>query len=74
MKRTTIVGEEHTLARLRRLAAERGVSFSEVVREALRDKAEEYHPKPSSLGVATSAASRTAATKSGRRTPPRSWR
>ncbi len=74
MKRTTILADEGTLDRLKRLAAERGVPFSEVVREALEEKAGEYRPKPRSLGAGQSRQSRTGTTSASKRVPPRSWR
>lgn len=51
MQRTTIMADEHTLERLRALARDRGVSFAEVTREALQEKADRYRPKPTSLGM-----------------------
>jgi predicted CopG family antitoxin len=74
MKRTTIVADDQTMATLKRLAEERGVSFSEVVREALAEKARELRVKPRSLGVGKAARSNTAAVLATRRIPPRSWR
>ena len=71
MTRTTIVAEEHVIARLKALARERGVSFSQVVREALAEKAEEFRPKPKSIG-AFSGGSPDLSERSGwDRTPPR---
>lgn len=54
MKRTTIMADEETVERLQALARDRGVSFAEVAREALEQKAREYRPRPKSLGVADS--------------------
>ncbi len=54
MKRTTIMAQEDTLERLRALARERGVSFAEVAREALDEKAGAFRPRPKSLGVGDS--------------------
>ena len=59
---------------LRALARDRGVSLSEVVREALREKAREYRPKPKFLGIASSGRTHTARTQASERVPPRSWR
>jgi predicted transcriptional regulator len=72
MKRTTILADEKTVRKLKGLASDRGVPFSEVVREALEQKAAEYRPKPQSLGIAESRA--TGARKASGRVPPRSWR
>jgi hypothetical protein len=74
MKRTTIVADEQTLERLRGLARQRGVSFAQVAREALEDKADDYRPQPESLGSGRSNPAHTGATKGSRRAPPRSWR
>jgi hypothetical protein len=74
MQRTTILADEATVQDLRRLARERGVSFAEVVREALDEKARSYRPKPASLGAGQSTPSRTAASQASHRQPPRSWR
>ncbi len=73
MKRTTVMAEESTLDHLRRLADERGVSFAEVVREALEQKASEYRPRPRSVGVGSSGDDGVLREGEGR-VPPRSWR
>lgn len=44
MQRTTIVADEGTLLRLRRLAERRGVSLGHVIREALEDKVSREQP------------------------------
>jgi hypothetical protein len=54
MERTTIMADEAVVERLRALARDRGVSFAEVVREALEVKAAEYRPRPRSLGLFSS--------------------
>ena len=74
MRRTTIVAPEETLERLQALARERDVSFAEVVREALRDKADEYLPRPRSLGIGSSGRSDGSSRAGVGRTPDRSWR
>lgn len=74
MMRTTIMADEATIDKLRALAASRKVSLAEVVREALRDKAATYRPKPTSLGSGQSAPAATAASGASKRQPPRSWR
>lgn len=71
MTRTTIVADDEIIARLKGLARDRKVSFSEVVREALEAKAAEYRPRPRSLG---SGSSEGPGTRDGGRVPPRSWR
>jgi len=74
MERTTIMAEEVTLDLLRRLARDRGVSFAEVVREALDQKAGEYRPAPTCLGLGDSGRSDISSTLATERVPPRSWR
>lgn len=74
MQRTTIMADEAIVDRLRHLARERHVSFAEVVREALNDKAATFRPKPTSLGAGQSPPSDTAATRGSDPQPPRSWR
>ncbi len=54
MKRTTIVADQELIERLRRQAAERGVSLATVIREALEEKASSRRPRPRSLGVGDS--------------------
>lgn len=51
MKRTTIVAEESVLHRLRQLADTRGISFGEIVREALEEKLEREQPPLTFLDV-----------------------
>jgi hypothetical protein len=71
MKRTTIMAEESTLERLRALARERGVSFAEVAREALAEKAGEFRPRPKSLGIGDSGRHDVSRSAGVGRTPPR---
>lgn len=74
MRRTTVMADEQTIELLKGLAGDRGVPFSQVVREALEEKAAEYRPKPRSLGAGESRPAKTGAGKGSRRVPPRSWR
>ena len=74
MKRTTIMADERTVEKLKRLAEDRGVPLSEVVREALEQKAAEYRPKPRSVGIAEWHGESAAARNATGRVPPRSWR
>ncbi len=69
MKRTTMVLPEDLLRRLRLLAAERGVSVSSIVREALEEKAASSRPKPKSLGMGDSGHTDTAR-RIGEELPP----
>ena len=73
MNRTTIVLPEDLRKRLRILAAERGVSMSALIREAIEQKMSEEHPKPKSLGIADSGLSDTSELSTGMRPEPRSW-
>lgn len=52
MKRTSIVAEEQTLYRLRQLAAAKGVSLGEVIREALNEKVSREQPPLTFIGRA----------------------
>jgi hypothetical protein len=74
MRRTTIVAPDELLDRLRRLAAERGVSLAVVIREALEEKVKSYHPRPRSLGVGASGHRDTARRAGEERPEPRPWR
>ncbi|MHB8512768.1 MAG: ribbon-helix-helix protein, CopG family [Actinomycetota bacterium] len=72
MIRTTIMADEGTIKKLRMLAKERGVSFAEIVREALRHKAEELRPKLTFLGSVSGTRSDTLEKFGSGRVPPRS--
>jgi ribbon-helix-helix CopG family protein len=74
MRRTTIVAPEHLLARLRRMAAERGVSMADLIREALEDKLRSNHPRPRSLGLGASGHADTSRLAGHEPAVPRSWR
>jgi hypothetical protein len=74
MVRTTVMADQQTMDRLKALARDRGVSLAAIVREALEDKAKEYRPKPSSIGISASGRSDIATTEAAERVPPRSWR
>jgi metal-responsive CopG/Arc/MetJ family transcriptional regulator len=51
MERTTIVLPENLRKQARRAAAERGVSMSQLIREALEEKLRSERPKPKSIGI-----------------------
>lgn len=74
MERTTIMADAETLEKLRSLSRERGVSFAEVVREALAEKATEYLPAPTCLGLFESGRGDGSAVADAGKIPPRSWR
>ena len=65
---------EDLLERLRRMAAERGTSVAELIREALDDKVKTHHPRPRSLGIGASGHTDTARRTGEERPVPRSWR
>jgi predicted transcriptional regulator len=54
MERITITIPDELRTRLRRLAAERGVSMATIVREALDEKLAGPRPRPLSLGAGSS--------------------
>jgi hypothetical protein len=66
--------DEHTRRRLRRAAAEQGVSMATIIRQAIGEKIERLPPKPRSLGVGASGITDTARQSADTRPEPRSWR
>lgn len=74
MRRTTIVTPEELIHRLRQMAAERGTSMAELIREALEDKVASHRPSPRSLGLGASGRADTSARAGDERPKPRSWR
>lgn len=74
MDRTTITIDPETRSRLRRIAAERGVSMAALIREAIDLTIEQHAPRPRSLGVGASGVPDTARQTAERRAEPRSWR
>jgi len=74
MQRTTIVAPEQVLQRLRRMAAQRGTSMADLIREALEAKVETDHPRPRSLGLGASGHTDTAQRAGSERPTPRPWR
>lgn len=73
MGRTTITLSDSLRNRLKVLAAERGVSFAELVREALEKEAADSRPKPQ-FGIGASGYTDTAETIATEPVPPVSWR
>lgn len=74
MERTTLTIDDATRRRLRRIAAERGISMAALIREAIDEKVERLAPKPRSLGVGASGVTDTAR-RAGEEPPePRAWR
>jgi hypothetical protein len=74
MGRTTIVTPEHLIKRLRQMAAERGTSMAELIREAIEEKVAASRPRPRSLGLGASSHADTARRAGDERPRPRSWR
>jgi hypothetical protein len=74
MNRTTFTLDDAVRRRLRRVAADRGVSMATIIREAIDEKVDRLAPKPRSLGVGASGASDTARRSAEERPEPRAWR
>lgn len=74
MNRTTFTIDEDTRRRLRRAAAERGVSMATLIRQAIEEKVERLAPKPRSLGIGASETTDTARRSADERPEPRAWR
>ena len=73
-QRTTLMIPGELRDRLRQIAAERGVSMSTVVREALEERVARVRPTPRSLGVGASGSTDTALRTTVERPEPRAWR
>lgn len=71
MERTTIMADPEVLRALRALARSRGVSFAEVVREALEQKAKEHWVAPTCMGLGSSGRGDVSSIAGVGRTPPR---
>jgi len=74
MDRTTLTIPPDLRERLRRFAAERGVSMATVVREAIDEKLAEGRPRPRSLGIGASGQGDIARRSARERPEPRPWR
>ncbi|MBA2666728.1 MAG: ribbon-helix-helix protein, CopG family [Trueperaceae bacterium] len=74
MERTTISIPEPLLRRLRVVAAERGTSMAELIREAVEEKVAAHRPRPRCLGIGASDHRGTACETADERPEPRSWR
>jgi plasmid stability protein len=70
----SILVPEHVLDRLRLMAAERGMSMADLIREALEDKIAGERPRPRSTGVGASGQTDTSERTGTERPAPRSWR
>lgn len=74
MERTTISLPEDVLKRLRIVAAERGTSMAELIRQAIEEIVNRERPRPRSLGIGASGHADTARLTADERPEPRSWR
>lgn len=74
MTRTTITIDDEVRGRLRRIAADRGVSMATIIREAIDEKADRLAPRPRSLGIGASGTTDTARRSAEERPEPRSCR
>ena len=74
MDRTTITLDVETRTRLRRIAADRGMSMAALIREAIDASIEQHAPKPRSLGVGASGTPDTARRAGDQHPEPRAWR
>ena len=74
MERTTLMLPDETRDRLRRIAADRGVSMATVIREAIDEKVATFRPRPRSIGIGASGRTDTARRSVEERPEPRSWR
>ena len=74
MDRTTITLDVETRTRLRRIAADRGISMAALIREAIDDTIERHAPRPRSLGAGASGTTDTARHTAEERPEPRAWR
>jgi predicted transcriptional regulator len=74
MERTTLMLSDDVRDRLRRMAADRGVSMAAIVREAIEEKIARTRPRPRSLGIGASGTTDTARRAGDERPEPRAWR
>lgn len=74
MDRTTFTINDETRRRLRRAAADRGVSMATIIREAIEEKVGRLAPTPRSLGIGASGVTDTARRTVEEWPEPRPWR
>ncbi len=74
MDRTTLTLDEAMRRRLRKIAAERGISMAALIREAIDVAVERHAPMPRSLGIGASGKRDTGRLAGETRPEPRSWR
>lgn len=71
MERITLMLPDETRDRLRRIAAERGVSMAAIIREAIDEKVALTRPRPRSIGIGASGRTDTAHIVADHRPAPR---
>jgi predicted transcriptional regulator len=74
VERTTLTLDAATRKRLRKIAAERGISMAALIREAIDVAVEHHAPKPRSLGIGASGRRDTGRLAGETRPEPRAWR
>jgi len=74
MDRTTLTLDTATRRRLRRIAADRGISMAALIREAIDEIVERHAPTPRSLGIGASGSHDTGRLAGEVRPEPRAWR
>lgn len=74
MDRITLTLDQATRRRLRKLAADRGISMAALIREAVDEFVERHAPKPRSLGIGASGSPDTGRLAGEVRPEPRAWR
>jgi hypothetical protein len=74
MERTTLSIPPETRAKLRRLAADRGVSMATLIREAIDELIGSRQPRPRSIGIGASGVADTGRRSADDRPEPRPWR
>ena len=74
MQRTSLMLPREVHDRLRRIAAERGVSMATIIRDAIDEKVARSRPLPRSLGMGASGKQDTAQRTADERPEPHAWR
>jgi len=74
MQKTTIMIPEGLYERIKRMAAERGESMGQLVRESLEETVKKKHPRPRSIGIFDSGYTDTAEKAGEIKFEPRTWR
>jgi glutamate-1-semialdehyde aminotransferase len=72
--RTVVTVPTRSLARLKRIAAERHVSLAALIREAIEEKIEDCQPEPTFIGIADSGTGDLSRRSAEEIPEPPSWR